>query len=177
MNAVELLRVSCRSRRGLCTATPPSRAISKRVHAKPSWALSPSPPTTWPLQEDQGHPNFALPFLCDSRRERNPTPPLLLLHQLRITTTSSSTAALRIESSRRRILPQSRISLSPGLLIWPSTAILSPSPRKGLFHDPYTDPNEQHRPSQSSRHTLNPTGARASEEEEGRAGTISTIVL
>lgn len=42
-------------------------------------------------------------------------------------------------------------------------AILPPS--TGLVHD-HLDPNAPHSPSQSSRHTLNRTGARASESEE-----------
>jgi hypothetical protein len=46
-----------------------------------------------------------------------------------------------------------------------------------FFHDHIT--NEQIHVAESSRHTLNPTGARASEEEKSEGGTqaISTIVL
>lgn len=53
--------------------------------------------------------------------------------------------------------------LSPSRTYLATAAILSPAP-PGLFHDLHIDPNELHRPSQSSRHTLNPTGARASEQ-------------
>lgn len=53
--------------------------------------------------------------------------------------------------------------LSPSRTHLALAAILSPAP-PGLFHDLHIDPNELHRPSQSSRHTLNPTGARASEQ-------------
>lgn len=63
--------------------------------------------------------------------------------------------------------------LSPSRPYLAFAAILSPS-SLGLFHDPHIDPNALHRPSQSSRHTLNPTGARASEQG---VRAISTIVL
>lgn len=53
--------------------------------------------------------------------------------------------------------------LSPSRPYLALAAILSPA-SPGLFHDLHIDPNELHRPSQSSRHTLNPTGARASEQ-------------
>lgn len=69
----------------------------------------------------------------------------------------------RIQSSRQSILPSSSTSPQTNFIDLAIAAILPPS--TGLVHD-HLDPNAPHSPSQSSRHTLNPTGARARESEE-----------
>lgn len=123
---------------------------------------------TRPSRTDKGRPKITLPFSqrlpAAARIPPNPSPPLSLHQHLRAiaTTFDHAPPRARIESTTYPASEQD--TLSPRILIW----LLQPSyphpPRTGLFHDPYIDPNEQHRPSEQSRHTLNPTGPRASEE-------------
>jgi hypothetical protein len=73
------------------------------------------------------------------------------------------TTNIIVLSSRRPHLASTQALFPVFEFRFGSCSHLTPICSVSLFHDPYIDPNELHRPSESSRHTLNPTGARASE--------------
>lgn len=131
-----------------------------QVPAKYLPVLHPQPDSSSPLHPS---PSVSL-FLI-----RLPPTPLLFVHQSRSTATTPTTSTpprileSQIESSRQRILPSSSTSPQTYCIDLATAAILPTS--AGLVHD-HLDPNAPHSPSQSSRHTLNPTGARASESKE-----------
>lgn len=111
-------------------------------------------------------------FLCDLPRRISPLSPPPTPSHSRITNSAISDASPAPARHGTSCI-QAGPFLSPSRIYLAIAAILSPAP-PGLFHDLHIDPNELHRPSQSSRHTLNPTGARASEQG---VRAISTIVL
>lgn len=115
----------------------------------PQQGLANRPPFFSAISLVEFHPSLLLPLPF------TPTSPF--------TTTTVSDASPAPARHRHILQPKAGLFLSPSRTYLAFAAILSPAP-PGLFHDLHIDPNELHRPSQSSRHTLNPTGARASEQ-------------